>query len=112
MSDRSQPRGPAELLKPGPAGSTAHVPTDTQLWSRLSVKHVHRNMRPVSLMEMHRPLMLLPPVSVTLHSLCTLDESCGEDGTFSGLTWNFGSGTERQKGDFFFPRVKNKSQNF
>lgn len=77
MSDRSQPRGPAELLKPGPAGSTAHVPTDTQLWSRLSVKHVHRNMRPVSLMEMHRPLMLLPPVSVTLHSLCTLDEPCG-----------------------------------
>lgn len=29
-------------------------------------------------MEMHRPLMLLPPVSVTLHSLCTLDESCRE----------------------------------
>lgn len=30
-------------------------------------------------MEMHGPLMLLPPASVTLHSPCTLDESCWKE---------------------------------
>ncbi|TNN76808.1 hypothetical protein EYF80_012861 [Liparis tanakae] len=36
-------------------------------------------MRAVSLMEMHGPLMLLPPAPVTPHSPCTLDESCREE---------------------------------
>lgn len=64
-----------EPLKPDPAGSAALAPATNQLWSRLSDNHFHRNMRAVSLMEMHGPLMLFPPAPVTPHSPCTADES-------------------------------------
>lgn len=80
FSDRSQPSGPVEPLKPAPVGSAALAPTVNQLWSRLRVNHCHRNMKAASLMEMHGPLMLLPPAPVTPHSHRTADESCWREG--------------------------------
>lgn len=48
-------------------------------------------------MQMHGPLMLLPPAPVTPHSPCTLDESCREEKGEEGGEELKGADTEHNK---------------